>query len=283
MRILRLGLALSFLLLAACASSTDENVLGQESAQNEAAAPRAKVALRSGERIECRLLDMGAQFTLSVNGEERRYNPDQVTLIDLVGNGTELPEAELASIPEAGASHSHLVVMRDGGTFAAKLLDLSENPMKFVFDTPTGERRELAGHIARVYMAERSFFAPPPPPPPVGKHVRIEANQQWVDTGIDVRWGQTLFFTASGTVLLSSNARDTALPAGSTLDRRDRFAPIPSAPAGAIIGQVGGLPILIGDQPAVQMSAGGRLLIGINEYERFLGDNSGWFDVTIEE
>jgi hypothetical protein len=268
-------------LVTGCQAEESEELAQQEGMQNQAT-PHATLLLRSGERLDCTLLDMGAQFTVSVHGEERRYDPYQVALIDLVGSGTDLPEAELSAIPADGSSLGHLVVRRDGGRFSARLLDLSENPMKFVFETSHGEHREAASQIARVYMAERSFFGPPP-----GKSLTLSANASWVDTGLDVSWGQTVFLTTSGTIQLSGNVRDKAGPDGSVLGRFDRNAPLPNVLAGALIGKIvrngtSGPAFDVGGLPSIQTNAAGRLLLGINESPSWLWDNSGSFDVRIQ-
>ena len=48
-----------------------------------------------------------------------------------------------------------------------------------------------------------------------GQVVRVDPKQRWTDTGITVRAGDTLMFTAEGTTELSLNGNDSATPAGS--------------------------------------------------------------------
>ena len=59
-------------------------------------------------------------------------------------------------------------------------------------------------------------------------------------------------------------------------------APVPNAPAGALIGRIGenGGPFPIGNLPAVQMPGAGLLYLSVNDGER--SDNSGEFIVLID-
>jgi hypothetical protein len=85
-------------------------------------------------------------------------------------------------------------------------------------------------------------------------------------------------FDTSGEVRLSDNAEDRARPAGT--NRIARFAPLPTANAGALIGRVGGngQAFGIGDQVSVPMPAAGMLYLAVNDDER--GDNAGEFVVV---
>jgi hypothetical protein len=48
----------------------------------------ATLVLRSGDRVSGELRDMGADFTMRVNGEIRHYPINDVIMIDLVGGGS---------------------------------------------------------------------------------------------------------------------------------------------------------------------------------------------------
>jgi hypothetical protein len=111
--------------------------------------------------------------------------------------------------------------------------------------------------------------------------VVVRASEAWTDTGITVRPGELLTFAASGTIRMSSNADDVAIPRGAKSGRQIANAPVPDGPAGALIARVGNsAPILIGDQTdPVRMSSGGRLFLGVND-DHF-DDNGGMFRVTI--
>ena len=63
-----------------------------------------------------------------------------------------------------------------------------------------------------------------------GRTIELNAARGWMDTGFDVRSGETISFEATGTVQLSNNAADTAGPGGA--GRRAQSAPVPmSSPA----------------------------------------------------
>ena len=109
------------------------------------------------------------------------------------------------------------------------------------------------------------------------------SNVQWTNTGINVGRGQSLRFEPSGEVRLSFNGDDIARPAGALSNRHSGSAPIPTIPAGALIGRINnGQPFSIGDPTqAIQMPENGRLFLGVNDDHA--GDNSGNYVVRIWE
>jgi hypothetical protein len=119
--------------------------------------------------------------------------------------------------------------------------------------------------------------------PPTGmreRDVTVNASQAWTDTGISVRPGQTVYFQASGRVRWGPGRQDG--PEGERNSPRNPGRPIPSRPAGALIGRVGDGDefFFVGDDTgAIRVRGGGRLYLGIND--DFLQDNSGSFRVTI--
>jgi len=114
-----------------------------------------------------------------------------------------------------------------------------------------------------------------------GTTVIVRASEAWTDTGITVRPGQLLTFTASGTIRMSGNADDVAIPRGAKSGRQATNAPLPDGLVGALIARVGtSAPILIGDQTGpVRMTSAGRLFLGVNDDH--VDDNTGMFRVTI--
>jgi hypothetical protein len=244
----------------------------------------ATLVLRSGERVSGQLADMGADFTMLVNGERRHIPISEVVLIDFVGGGSAQPDSEMSKIPSPG----NLTVLRDGQVMTGWLADVSGIPMQLVFHTDQGNRRINASTIDRVYLAQPSVVAAAtgvtaPAPAPAGnqRSFAVPAHTQWIDTGLNVQQGQLVTFSASGQIQFSNNPADTAVPAGSTNQRYEPRAPIGTALAGALIGRIGkGLPFGIGNQTApIGMPASGRLFLGINDSN--VRDNSGQFDVTL--
>jgi Ca2+-binding EF-hand superfamily protein len=112
-----------------------------------------------------------------------------------------------------------------------------------------------------------------------GRTIELNAARGWMDTGFEVRAGETITFQASGTVQLSNNPGDTAGPGGS--GRRAQSAPIPTAPAGALIARIGdALPIVIGARQTMTARQSGRLYLSVNDDH--LADNLGDYIVVIE-
>jgi hypothetical protein len=256
-------------------------LIGLALAAAASAQQRATLVLRSGERIGGELVDMGADFTFAVNGEQRRYPINDVAVIDFVSGGQGLPGTELAAIPASG----HLTVLRNGEVFTGRLMDVSGKPMQLVFSTPNGERRIEASHVGRVYLARpdtaiATSGAAQAPAGGAQRTVNVPGNVQWVDSGVNVRQGETIRFSSSGEIQFSRNAEHKASPAGSLTGVIEPRAPVPSVLAGALIGRIGsGQPFAIGDQASISMPQSGRFMLGINDGN--VRDNSGAFVVTL--
>ncbi|MEP6782596.1 MAG: hypothetical protein ABI983_02940 [Acidobacteriota bacterium] len=110
--------------------------------------------------------------------------------------------------------------------------------------------------------------------------VRVNSQQRWVDTGLDVRNGDIVTFSTSGQIQMSDNAADVAVPGGATSHRMAPDAPISGVYAGALIGKIGNYsPIAIGDQSRITAPVSGRLYLGVND--DYLQDNRGEFVVQL--
>lgn len=111
------------------------------------------------------------------------------------------------------------------------------------------------------------------------REVVVSADVPWNDAGVEVRAGQTIYFTATGRVSWGPGRRDG--PAGERNSPRNPGRPIPGRPGAALIGRVGDQdPFFIGDeQGPVRVRETGRLHLGIND--DFLEDNSSNFRVTV--
>jgi hypothetical protein len=117
--------------------------------------------------------------------------------------------------------------------------------------------------------------------------INVPATSRGTDTGIDVRAGDPITFTASGTIIAGQRVGQvgpegaTATGFGSGVNAR----PVPSAGVGALIAYIrmanGQLsqPYLIGNQLAGTVPADGRLILAINDDN--YNDNSGSFSVRI--
>jgi len=111
----------------------------------------------------------------------------------------------------------------------------------------------------------------------------VPGNQPWIDTGVDLRAGQTVTITATGKLsYMDGNAPG---PEGLGRGWMDllRALPVNSAGRGALIGRVGSdeaaQPFLVGPKLQTPVRAVGRLYLGINGPS---GDSAeGSFHVTI--
>lgn len=109
--------------------------------------------------------------------------------------------------------------------------------------------------------------------------VRVNSQQRWTDTGINVRAGDVITFDASGEIEMSEPS-DTATPAGSTRGRTAPDAPVLGQKAGGLLAKIGEYwPTFIGDRTTWTAPVSGRLYLGVNDDH--LPDNSGEFIVNV--
>jgi hypothetical protein len=256
-----------------------------------AAQENATLVLRSGDRISGQLVDMGGSgFTINVNGQERQIATGDVAVIDFVGGGQGLPDTEISKVQAAAGGH--VVFLRSGENFTGTLYDIAgTRPLRITINTANGPRDVNSGDIGRIYLAapggavatsgSTSTTAVQAPAPTVPGAIMMSAKQAWTSSGLTVRRGDLVTFQSSGDIQLSTDANDTAGPAGAKSQRTAARSPIPSAFAGALIGRVGNsAPFAIGDQAGpIEMPAAGQLMLGINDDH--LEDNSGWFQVVV--
>jgi hypothetical protein len=264
-------------------------VAAQEPAQ------KVTVQLRGGDRVSGALEDLegGTLFVRVSLHDQRKIPMSDVAVIDAVGGASGLPETEL----RRARGETPIVVLANGRSFDATLTDIeggagSADPGKareFVFRLADGgERRLRAPEVGRIYTGNY-----PGSPAPTGTsggdwgtssaangRVRVSGREPWVDTGITVRQGQNVRFQTVGQVQLSADAGDVATSAGRS-ERAAMNAPMPSVPAGALIGRIGpiGQPFAIGNLTTVAMPGTGRLYLAVNDDE--LSDNAGGYEVTL--
>ena len=111
--------------------------------------------------------------------------------------------------------------------------------------------------------------------------ITVPARQAWTDTGIDVKTGDVVRFSAEGTVLRGPGQEDG--PAGEMNSPMNDRRPVPARPAGALIGRIGMSPsdvFFIGDdRGSFRVRTSGRLYLGVND--NYYADNSGSFEVRV--
>jgi Ca2+-binding EF-hand superfamily protein len=115
-----------------------------------------------------------------------------------------------------------------------------------------------------------------------GQLVTVSATDRWIDTGLDVRAGESIFFDANGSVQLSPDPNDVAGPDGSRTNRLAPDAPMRQRSAGALVARIGNsAPMFVGSRGSISRApVSGRLFLTVND--DYLGDNSGQFRVSIE-
>jgi hypothetical protein len=117
--------------------------------------------------------------------------------------------------------------------------------------------------------------------------INVPGTSRGTDTGIDVRSGDQLTFTATGTVNPGGRTGNVGPQGGrsSVLGAILGTRPVPSAGPGALIGYVRtpdgqqSEPFLIGSQLTFSAPVDGRLFLAINDDD--YSDNSGSFSVRI--
>ena len=194
-----------------------------------------------------------------------------------------------------------MLVLRDGTTQDGRFVNMTGGDTLFWENSAGQQQRYAIQAIARVYLnaqSARTVFnytppaSTPAPSSPDGVSVRVDAQQQWVDSGLTVRQGDVVTFRASGQIQTAPG--QTVTPDGdgrgpSETNRRSsprgrstqRGYPAPDVAVGALLGKVGdGTPFGIGTQTQpMTMTASGRLMLGVNDTN--FGDNSGAFTVVV--
>jgi Ca2+-binding EF-hand superfamily protein len=142
------------------------------------------------------------------------------------------------------------------------------------------ERRDRNGDGV-LTRAELGSLATPGAVGTAGRAIAVDATQRWVDTGIDVRTGDTIRIDAEGTIGLSTNSSDSAGPEGAASGRRAENAPLRDHAAGALIARIGGSgPIFVGSNGTINRApTSGRLYLGVNDDH--LADNTGQFRAQV--
>jgi PA-IL-like protein len=238
------------------------------------------ITLRSGEKLNAQLIDLGGVgFTVKVNGQERQIPTGEVAIVDF--GGGDMTDADWARF-NAG---SNAVWLKNGQTVNGQLYDIGgTSPLKITFKTDSGDREFSSSEISRIVLARptNAVATSGSATVPAGEGVAVSANQAWTPTGMTVRRGDVLTFNATGEARLSTDQADMARPSGTGTDRKAPNAPLPQVPAGALIARVGnGAPFPIGGPTAtVTMPANGELFLGINDDD--LNDNQGGYRVNVQ-
>lgn len=194
------------------------------------------------------------------------------------------------------------LVLRDGRRVEGELVAVQNGVVEFQTRGPFGpERARISrSEIVRIELesigdrrddrdarADRDDRRDEPQPAgnqrPSGlreREIAVEAKRAWNDTGIDVRGGQTIYFSASGRIHWGPG-RDSGAE-GEHDSPRNAARPIPTRPGAALIGRIGNGNdyFFIGDDKGpIRVRSSGRLFLGINDDN--LTDNNGILRVTV--
>jgi hypothetical protein len=254
---------------------------------------RVTVVMRDGERVTGLFEDRVVEriYIRVSEHEQRQLLITQIAAIDVGGDGQNLPASEVTMATGA----EHILVPRGGAPVRGRWMDIdggpgsakANEPRMVYFRAASGEERRLRmADVARIYLGNFPQQAAVPPvatvpEAPAPGTVRVPAASDWVSTGLTVRRGDRLVFSATGEIALSAAAGDVASPDGSLQGRRAPLAPMPGVLAGALVGLVGmSPPFAIGTQSApIVMPADGQLFLRVNDDT--MDDNKGEFVVTI--
>jgi hypothetical protein len=244
------------------------------------------ITLRSGEVRTATLVDLGARgFELNVNGAQQWIPKDQVAIVDFGGNVNPVA-AWFDNLT------TNLVVFKNGDTLRAEWTDVGgTSPLILRVNAGGGERELSSNDVARIYLVAPAGISGNTGTAIVGSgaqpdgSINVNAAEPWTNTGIRVRTGEMLNFSATREIRVGPGANDVSnangnpnVGAGATLFRR---LPVTRVPVGTLIARVNnGTPFELGAAPPpVRMPANGTLFLGINDLT--FNDNSGYFRVVI--
>lgn len=121
-------------------------------------------------------------------------------------------------------------------------------------------------------------------------NVQVDASREWTDSKIDMRGGETIKITATGTITYtdSKGRVKTFGPAGITRGMADlihEYA-VPNGGHGELIGRLGngnsGDAFEVGETLTYTAPVAERLFLGINQSMKDAGQATGGFQVTVE-
>lgn len=121
--------------------------------------------------------------------------------------------------------------------------------------------------------------------------IYVPANVAWLDTGLSVKPGQIITISATGSsTTLAESPSSVSGPEGQSVNCPDPDYPpaasypchLNGAPYGTLIGRIGsGAPVRVGSSYQAEITAGGKLYLGVNDHLFFVKDNQGGYDVQI--
>jgi len=193
------------------------------------------------------------------------------------------------------SANRHILYTTDGTQYVGKLVDLRYETIFFnVYKLGQAESQTLRIPISRVWKIEFTSQAPQKIQSAFeveqkyqklrrnkrSHTVDLEANVQWLDSGLTIKAGQEIMFSSSGSINIDS--KTMVFQDGELNLNWHKLKTMPTQPTGALIARVGedGAPFYVGNNRApMKMSREGKLYIGINDFS--FDDNTGSFRVVI--
>jgi hypothetical protein len=181
--------------------------------------------------------------------------------------------------------------LRDGSRVQGELISVRNGTIEFEERRGFGAGRTLRfdrDEVVRIELDNRgnnnnngNSFGGGRPSGMRERQVTVSANVGWNDTGIDVRAGQTIYFSATGEVRWGRDRRDG--PEGENNSPSNPNRPMPNRNAAALIGRIGAdsndMFYIGNDSGPIRIRSSGRLFLGVND--DYLQDNSGNFGVVV--
>jgi hypothetical protein len=199
-------------------------------------------------------------------------------LIGAIGDDSRTPIVELGSSREFTAD-------RDGRLYlTANRGSYSDARGSFTVQVKRERGSDYTGYDRRPGRI-RSRDRQPVEPTQREVTINVPGISRGTDTGIDVRAGDPITVTATGTIIAGQRVGQVGPDGATSTGFGVNARPLPSAGVGALIAYVrlanGQLsqPYLVGSQLAGTVPADGRLILAVNDDN--YGDNSGSFSVRI--
>jgi hypothetical protein len=253
------------------------------------------VDVRRGERVQ-----VSATGVISVG--RARITPDGLRSSDSTSPLPNAPEGKLigaigddprAPIMELG-SRQEFTADRDGRIYLTANRG-SYTDARGSFSVEIRRERDLnaadTGNVfarpGRGRSRNRQPGLPGPGQGPRERTIAVQGTSRSADTGIDVRAGDQIVFSATGTIVAGQRAGSVGPDGG----RSSGFGsivgtrPVPTSGVGALIGFIRTLdgqnsqPFFIGTQLTYTVQVAGRLFLAVNDDN--YSDNSGSFSVLI--
>jgi len=182
--------------------------------------------------------------------------------------------------------HADTLILRDGRRIEGQLIGFQNGTIAFEDARQFGGGRvvQINRDDVRSIEFDRSDARSITNGRPSGlreRQIMVPANVRSIDTNVEVRAGQDVYFESNGEIVWGPGRRDNA--GGEQNSPLNPNRPMPNRPAAALIGRVGENSsdyFFIGaDRGPIRMRSSGRLFLAVND--DVLQDNSGAFRVVV--